>query len=45
MKGYIICSPSEGRVILSRNVVFDENSMVNPTAKYTVGLDMVSVVM
>ncbi|XP_074291218.1 uncharacterized protein LOC141617993 [Silene latifolia] len=33
VKGYRIWSPSEGRVILSRNVVFDENSMVNPTVK------------
>ncbi|XP_074306515.1 uncharacterized protein LOC141641765 [Silene latifolia] len=33
VKGYRIWSPSEGRIILSRNVVFDENSMVNPTVK------------
>ncbi|KAJ4721737.1 Retrovirus-related Pol polyprotein from transposon TNT 1-94 [Melia azedarach] len=33
VKGYRIWSPSENRVILSRNVVFDENSMFNPTVK------------
>ena len=33
VKGYRIWSPSEHRVILSRNVVFDENSMFNPTVK------------
>ncbi|KAJ4715305.1 Retrovirus-related Pol polyprotein from transposon TNT 1-94 [Melia azedarach] len=33
VKGYRIWSPSEKRVILSRNVVFDENSMFNPTVK------------
>lgn len=31
VKGYRIWSPSEGRVIVSRNVVFDENCMFNPT--------------
>ncbi|KAJ4704584.1 Retrovirus-related Pol polyprotein from transposon TNT 1-94 [Melia azedarach] len=33
VKGYRIWSPSEKRVILSRNIVFDENSMFNPTVK------------
>ncbi|KAJ4721450.1 Retrovirus-related Pol polyprotein from transposon TNT 1-94 [Melia azedarach] len=33
VKGYRIWSPSEKRVILSKNVVFDENSMFNPTVK------------
>ncbi|KAJ4710294.1 Retrovirus-related Pol polyprotein from transposon TNT 1-94 [Melia azedarach] len=33
VKGYRIWSPSEKRVILSRNVVFDENSMFNPIVK------------
>ncbi|KAJ4716980.1 Retrovirus-related Pol polyprotein from transposon TNT 1-94 [Melia azedarach] len=33
LKGYRIWSLSEKRVILSRNVVFDENSMFNPTVK------------
>ncbi|KAJ4721544.1 Retrovirus-related Pol polyprotein from transposon TNT 1-94 [Melia azedarach] len=33
VKGYRIWSPFEMRVILSRNVVFDENSMFNPTVK------------
>ncbi|KAJ4720887.1 Retrovirus-related Pol polyprotein from transposon TNT 1-94 [Melia azedarach] len=33
VKGYRIWSPSEKRVVLSRNVVFDENSMFNPTVK------------
>lgn len=33
VKGYRIWSPSKKRVILSRNVVFDENSMFNPTVK------------
>ncbi|KAJ4705295.1 Retrovirus-related Pol polyprotein from transposon TNT 1-94 [Melia azedarach] len=33
IKGYRIWSPSEKRVILSRNVVFYENSMFNPTVK------------
>ncbi|KAJ4710008.1 Retrovirus-related Pol polyprotein from transposon TNT 1-94 [Melia azedarach] len=33
VKGYRIWSPSEKRVILSRNVVFDENFMFNPTVK------------
>jgi len=39
VKGYRIWSPSERRVILSRNVVFDENSMVNPTMKFTIPKD------
>ncbi|KAJ4715506.1 Retrovirus-related Pol polyprotein from transposon TNT 1-94 [Melia azedarach] len=33
VKGYRIWSPSEKRIILSRNVVFDENSMFNSTMK------------
>ncbi|KAJ4721172.1 Retrovirus-related Pol polyprotein from transposon TNT 1-94 [Melia azedarach] len=33
VKGYRIWSPSEKRVILSRNVVFDGNSMFNPIVK------------
>ncbi|KAJ4729013.1 Retrovirus-related Pol polyprotein from transposon TNT 1-94 [Melia azedarach] len=33
VKGYRIWSPSEKRIILSINVVFDENSMFNPTVK------------
>ena len=33
VKGYRIWSPSENRVIISRNVVFDENSMFNPIVK------------
>ena len=33
VKGYRIWSPSEYRVIISRNVIFDENSMFNPTVK------------
>jgi transposase InsO family protein len=33
VKGYRIWSPSENRVIFSRNVVFDENSMINSTMK------------
>ena len=36
VKGYRIWSPSENRVILSRNVVFDENSLFNPTVKSTI---------
>jgi len=39
VKGYRIWSPSERRVILSRNVVFDENSMFNPTVKFTIPED------
>ena len=35
-KGYRIWSPSENRVILSKNVVFDEKSMFNSTVKSTV---------
>ena len=33
VKGHRIWSPSEGRVIISRNVVFNENSMFNPIMK------------
>ena len=33
VKGYRIWSPSENRVIFSRNVIFDENSMLNPTVQ------------
>jgi len=36
VKGYRIWSPSKKRVILIRNVVFDENSMFNPNAKFTI---------
>jgi len=36
VKGYRTRSPSEKRVILSRNVFFDENSMFNPTVKFTI---------
>ncbi|KAJ4726144.1 Retrovirus-related Pol polyprotein from transposon TNT 1-94 [Melia azedarach] len=36
VKGYRIWSPSEKRVILSRNVVFDKNSMFNSTVKSVV---------
>jgi len=39
VKGYWIWSPSEKRVILSRNDVFDENSMFNPTLKFTIPED------
>ncbi|KAJ4715440.1 Retrovirus-related Pol polyprotein from transposon TNT 1-94 [Melia azedarach] len=39
VKGYRIWSPSEKRVILSRNVVFDENSMFNPIVKSIVVLE------
>ncbi|GAA0142462.1 hypothetical protein LIER_03361 [Lithospermum erythrorhizon] len=35
VKGYRIWSPYEMRVILSRNVAFDENSMFNPIVKST----------
>ena len=42
VKGYRISSPFEGRIILSINVV-DENSMVKPTVKSIVWLDIVSV--
>ncbi|XP_074315610.1 putative mitochondrial protein AtMg00710 [Silene latifolia] len=44
VKGNRIWSPSEGRVILSRNVVFDENSMVNPTVKSIILSDSCSSV-
>ncbi|KAJ4703769.1 Retrovirus-related Pol polyprotein from transposon TNT 1-94 [Melia azedarach] len=43
VKGYRIWSPSEKRVILSRNVVFDENSMFNSTVKSIVVLENSSV--
>ena len=43
MKGSNICSPSEGRAILSRNVIVKENSMVDPTAKSIVGPNIFSV--
>ena len=33
VKGFKIWSPSEHRVIISRTIVFDENSMFNPTVK------------
>lgn len=36
VKGYKIWSPSESRVILSRNVIFDETSMFNSTVKSVV---------
>ena len=36
VKGYRIWSSPENRVILSRNVVFDENSMFNPIVKSVV---------
>lgn len=36
VKGYRVWSPSENRVILSRNVIFDENSMLNSPVKSTV---------
>ena len=36
VKGYRTWSPYESRVILSRNVIFDENSMLNPTVKSVV---------
>jgi hypothetical protein len=36
VKGYRIWSPSEKMVILSMNVVFDENSMFNPNVKFTI---------
>ncbi|CAM8929401.1 unnamed protein product [Rhodiola kirilowii] len=36
VKGYRIWSSSEKRVILSRSVIFDENSILNPTVKSTV---------
>ncbi|KAG6425368.1 hypothetical protein SASPL_115798 [Salvia splendens] len=34
VKGYRIWSPSENKVIHSRNVVFDENSMLNSVVKF-----------
>ena len=43
VKGFRIWSPSERRVILSRNVVFDENSMFNPTVKSVVVSENCSV--
>ncbi|KAJ4718466.1 Retrovirus-related Pol polyprotein from transposon TNT 1-94 [Melia azedarach] len=43
VKGYKIWSPSEKRVILSRNVGFDENSMFNPTVKSIIVLENGSV--
>ncbi|CAL1356411.1 unnamed protein product [Linum trigynum] len=36
VKGFRVWSPSEHRVILSRNVIFDEKSMFNPMLKITV---------
>jgi len=36
VKGYRIWFPSKKRVILSKNVVFDENSMFNLTVKFTI---------
>ncbi|GAA0162316.1 hypothetical protein LIER_18433 [Lithospermum erythrorhizon] len=39
VKGYRVWSPFEGRVILSRNVVFDENSMFNPILKTSISED------
>jgi len=39
VKGYRIWSPYEKRVILSRNVLFDENSMINLTVKFTIQED------
>jgi hypothetical protein len=36
VKGYKIGSPSERKVILSRNVVFDENFMFKPTVKFII---------
>jgi len=39
VKGYRIWSPSKKRVNLSRNVVFDENFMFNPTVKFTIPED------
>ncbi|KAL1540760.1 Retrovirus-related Pol polyprotein from transposon TNT 1-94 [Salvia divinorum] len=43
VKGYRIWSPSENRVILSRNVVFDENSMLNSVVKSISAEDSSSV--
>ena len=43
VKGYRIWSPTVGRIIMSRNVVFDENSMFNPTVKSIVVADSDSV--
>ncbi|KAL1556436.1 Retrovirus-related Pol polyprotein from transposon TNT 1-94 [Salvia divinorum] len=42
-EGYRIWSPSENRVILSRNVVFDENSMFNSVVKSISAEDSSSV--
>jgi hypothetical protein len=39
VKGYRIWSPSDKRVTLSKNLVFDENSMFNPTVKFTIPED------
>jgi len=39
VKGYRIWSPYERRVILSRNVVFDENFLFNPIVKFTIPED------
>jgi hypothetical protein len=39
VKGHKIWSPSEKRVILSRNVVFDEISIFNPIVKFTIPED------
>ena len=36
VKGYRIWSPSEKKVILSRSVIFDENSILNPPVKAVV---------
>jgi hypothetical protein len=36
VKGYRIWSLYERRVVLSRNVVFDENFMFSPTVKFTI---------
>lgn len=43
VKGYRIWSHSENRVILSRSVVFDENSMLNSTVKSIVVEDSSNV--
>ena len=44
VKGYKIWSPSsENRVIISRNVIFDENSMFNPTVKSVIVSEIGSV--
>lgn len=39
MKGYKIWCPSERRVILSKNVVFDENFMFKPTMNFIIPKD------